>query len=370
MPATALSGPMVEAFGTGLDETSCDKRTDWLMQVVDLLRLASPNLTDGHLALFDHVIENLSQDIAFRARVELAGRLAPLSMAPPRILERLAHDAHIEVASPILQHSACLAEEVLLAVADAGGEDKRCAIARRTVLKEELSQVILLNSEGPGVRLLVENAGARFSYPGWEQVAAWADRDEVIGQSALRRSDLPAALVGALTAAAEHRAHAQMAREMPQAGDRRLAGAVARAGEAIRETRNSVALDFSFEWALSEVDTLRKTTKVRETEISAWLSAGQPNHALAAIARHTALSPAAVRRAFHAQHVDELLFIIKSIPLSFETYRQLLQAKLGRELEAGFEVDAAESFRRLSVETAKRVTAFLATRQENQIPKT
>lgn len=370
MPATALSGTLVEALGAGFDDASREKRTDWLMQVVDLLRLASPSLTEGHLSLFDHVIEYLSEDIAFRVRVELADKLAPLSMAPPRILERLARDPEIDVASPILRHSPCLAEEVLLAIAGAGGEDKRCAIAQRATLKEELSQVILLNSEGPGVRLLVENAGARFSYPGWEQVAAWADRDEVIGQSALRRSDLPAALVGALTVAAEHRANAALAGERQTAGPRRLAGAVARAGDVIRATRNSVALDFSFESALSQVDALRKTTKIGEAEISAWLSGGQPNHALAAIARRTSLSPAAVRRAFHAQHVDELLFIIKSIPLSFETYRQLLQAKLGRELDAGFEVDAAESFRRLSVETAKRVTAFLATRQENQIPKT
>src|SRR4029079_1964750 len=63
-------------------------------------------------------------------RTALAARLARYPAAPPRVIQRLAHDA-LEVAKPILEHSSCLTAADLAAIAEQGGKGHADIIASR-----------------------------------------------------------------------------------------------------------------------------------------------------------------------------------------------------------------------------------------------
>ena len=78
------------------------KQAELLRRVTDLFLAGASNFTDEHVELFDGVICRLAETIESKARAELAQRLAPVANAPLGIVRRLAHDAEIEVASPIL----------------------------------------------------------------------------------------------------------------------------------------------------------------------------------------------------------------------------------------------------------------------------
>ena len=71
-------------------------------------------LGEDHVSVFDEVISRLAGEIEFRARVELAERLADIDNAPRRTVRDLAFDDDIAIARPLLERSTRLEENDLV----------------------------------------------------------------------------------------------------------------------------------------------------------------------------------------------------------------------------------------------------------------
>src|SRR5277367_5589913 len=94
--------------------TNLAKRAEILKQVTDLFVAGSSRYSDEQIELFDDVLNELIENIEVAARAACASRLARLPNAPGTVIRAFAFDDAIEVAEPVLTHSARLDEAALV----------------------------------------------------------------------------------------------------------------------------------------------------------------------------------------------------------------------------------------------------------------
>ena len=81
-------------------------------RVADMYFQFGPRPDDPELGLFDDVLSQLSQEMESKVRAELANRMALAKTPPKGLIRSLALDETIDVASPILQLSRAVTEDV------------------------------------------------------------------------------------------------------------------------------------------------------------------------------------------------------------------------------------------------------------------
>jgi uncharacterized protein (DUF2336 family) len=186
IPVLRLMQDLERAIAIG----STGRNEATLRRVTDLFLLDAPLFTDEQIRIFEGVIGRLVAAAGTRARAELALRLAEAAHAPPGVIRALAHD-EIAVAHPILVHSPRLADEDLIAVAAARGRDHLRAIARRKALAEPVTDLLVARGDGPAMRAMAANTGARLSAEGAAALVDRARFDDDLRQWLARRTDLP-----------------------------------------------------------------------------------------------------------------------------------------------------------------------------------
>lgn len=117
--------------------------------------------------LTEQVIGTLARDQAVRVRRVVAEALKDLTDAPPEVIGRLARDAELVVAGPILEHSPVLLDADLIEII-AGGPIRGAlaAIARRSSLAMDVADAVVgaaisAPAEAPAITALLANAGAQ-----------------------------------------------------------------------------------------------------------------------------------------------------------------------------------------------------------------
>ncbi len=351
---------LIEEVETELAKASPFRRLDMLRRVTDLCVISAPSLKDDHLDAFDQVITWMAHDMEYRARLELSHRLSTLERAPQTILTELAEDDSFEIAQPILENSRAVAEEVLVRIAERGDEERLISIANRSTVSERLTDIIVQNGGTLSVRTAAQNKGARFSEFGFNQMTVRAQKDTGLHGVLAKRSDLPPEVVTRLAEQAKIRATKALENDLGHRGGELHSVVGSIAEELIRNP--SAAFDDDNETAKKEVADLVRRAALDETIITNWLFEGKVNHALTAIGELTRLPFPVVKQAFHASVTDTLLFIVKAVPLSLETYRLLLTTKIGHAPSDTYLAAEAKNYNILSVATAQRITRFMAVR--------
>jgi uncharacterized protein (DUF2336 family) len=172
--------------------------------------------------LTEDLIETLARDQAVRVRQVVAEALKDLTDASPEVIGRLARDAELAVAAPILEHSPVLLDTDLLDIIASGPiRGALAAIARRSNLAMEVSDAIVgaavsRPAEAPAITALLANRSAQI-------------REETLDRILDRAPD-----VGDW--------HAPLVRRpaLPQRAMRRLAGFVAHALLEILQRRDDL----------------------------------------------------------------------------------------------------------------------------------
>src|ERR1700752_688583 len=90
--------------------------------------LIAGRYTEVQIWTFGGVIGRLADEIELAARSELAKRLAHTNKAPVHVVKKFAFDDSIEVAGPVLQHSARIDTKTLVANARAKSQAHLLAI--------------------------------------------------------------------------------------------------------------------------------------------------------------------------------------------------------------------------------------------------
>jgi uncharacterized protein (DUF2336 family) len=334
------------------------RRVSALRRVTDLFVGSASQLGESQVTLFDEVILRLARDLEFRARVELADRLADIGNAPQQVVRDLAFDDNITVARPVLERSSRLTEDDLVEVAQQKGQDHLLALTQRPVLTERVTDVIVDRGNETVVRAVSCNSGAQFSEQGFAQLVEKAKADEELQGILETRRDLPAPHLRVLVSIARERASEVLQAELGERAQPMVEAAIAEAARRLGQSGNGGTLVSNYEAAVRRVSEEARDGSLDERQVTGWIREGRIEDALAGIAHLAKVPVDLVGRAYHAPSYDPLLFIVRSVQFGWGTFKLLLAQKAGRAPSTEILKAAFESFQRLSVSSAQRIVRF------------
>ena len=348
MPLTSEINDMLATSGNGRHE-------ERLRRLSDLFVEQSAMLAESHVAVFDEVIQRLSQGIEFRVRVELAEKLCKVQNAPAGVVRALAFDEAIDVAAPVIRYSPRLTEDDLIVLAEGRGQEHLSALSRRATLSKRVTDVLVRRGDEQVVRLVAENNGAEFSQTGFSQLLEKARTDVVLQRMLQARCDLPPREMAILV---------EIAREKVREAFRRDATDVTM--ELIDATVNDVAADAArsmktralvddYSAATVAVAQRARTAPLCENDIVEMLKADQVDEAIVALAALADAPAALVARAFHASAYDPLLLIVRAANLQWSTFRLFLISKAGGKPGEAMLAGARDAYQELSLQTATQL---------------
>ncbi|KQZ00375.1 hypothetical protein ASD45_05515 [Pseudolabrys sp. Root1462] len=176
-------------------ERAPDKRVELLRRIaLAYATYAEPTLT-AELYLFNEVVSKLIDKLSGADRAAASASLAGMVRLPVQIVRRLATDADIDVARPMIRDYKAVPEGVLVDVARTGSQDHLRAIAGRDEVTPPVTEVVAERGDASVVRILAGNNGARFSDAGMRRMIARAGNDVDLQALLVDRKDLSLAAV-------------------------------------------------------------------------------------------------------------------------------------------------------------------------------
>lgn len=343
------------AFASG----SAEKQVDILRRVTDLFLAGAGTYSDDQTQLFDGVLYRLAERIETKARAELARRLAPIDMAPPATVRRLAYDESIEVAAPILTQSR-LAEADLLAIARLNGQGRLLAISKRASISENVSDVLVARGNREVVLSVSRNAGARFSDAGYGKLVSRSIDDEELATSVGLRKDIPREHFYVLISKASEMVFEKLVAANPAAvaDVQEIVTGIAVQEIAVAPTAQA---RLNHREAEAKFENLRRSGRPADAIVHELAATGRFEETIAALATLGGVPHALVGAIMQDRMGDNdfLLLLAKAAGLSWPTTKQICLLRRG---EVGLPAQTAEaarrSFDRLQRLTAQRVVRF------------
>ncbi|MGE0748334.1 MAG: DUF2336 domain-containing protein [Rhodospirillales bacterium] len=137
-------------------------RTRVAEKVARLVPHLDPNASARVGAIVVDILETLARDALPRVRRILSDSLKEVTNAPESVIHRLAHDADVDVAAPILEHSPLLGDEVLIEIINSGAvQGALQAIARRRGIGADVAEAIVARDDETSIATLLTNRSAQ-----------------------------------------------------------------------------------------------------------------------------------------------------------------------------------------------------------------
>ena len=362
-PAQAVNVSILDELISAVDGGSAKQRQKILTRITDLFVAGSRNYSHEQVALFDDVLQQLSNDIEVRARARMAQQLASLENAPPALIRNLAFDDEIAVAAPVLANSMLLTDEDLVENARTKSQKHLLAISQRLKLSEAVTDVLVERGDSEVVRKVARNRGARFSLAGYEKLTTRARYDRRLTLALGERTDIP-------------RQHFLKLLECASASVRaKLEAANPEMAEAVRKSIDEVATAMQH-GARASSDLHRaaerkarrfKAHPVTEGNVHAPARAQEFEKVVIALARLGRFPVDLVERALVDEGTDMVLVLARAAGCSWATAKELLQMQAaGRRLT---EVELAQAHKRytgFSVDVARSIFDFYRQRLSDE----
>jgi uncharacterized protein (DUF2336 family) len=360
----AASFSLIDELNEAVAAGDAKRRLRIMLRIADLFAAGARNYSGQQIAVFDDVLQELTADIELGARAELAHRLARIDGAPPRVVRSLAFDDAIEVAGPVLTHSAQLTDGDLIENASTKSQAHLLAIAQRLQLSEAVTDVLVARGDRRVVNKVVRNRGARFSLAGYEKLTVHARRDKRLTLALGRRGDLPRQCFIKLLEAASASVRARLEAEHPQAED------------AIRDVVDDVATLMQREAragseahaaAARDAKSRFRVAGASEASVHAPARAQEFEKTVVALARLGRFPVDLVERALLDEGEDMVLLFAKAAGCSWTTTRELLTMyAANRKLTPDDMTRSFERFDKLSRKTAQSIVSFQAHSQKQR----
>jgi uncharacterized protein (DUF2336 family) len=338
------------------------QRLHVLQRVTDLFVAGSRRYSGEQVALFDDVLQRLAADIEVKARAQLAGRLAGLDRAPPRLVRMLAFDDAVDVAGPVLTHSQQLTDADLVENAGCKSQNHLYAIAQRLKLSEGVTDVLVERGNDRVVRKVAGNRGARFSLAGYGKLTKRAQRDRRLTLILGQRGDLPRQYFLKLleNASASVRAKLEAANPQAAAEIRATIDDVATAMQ--REARES---SNEFSAAARSAKRRFRRQPVSEADVHGPARAQEFERTATALAKLGCFPIDLVERALLDEGEDMILVLAKAAGCSWSTVRELLLMYAAkRRLQPDDLTRSFERYKKLGQQTARNAIALYKKRME------
>ena len=168
-------------------------RADLAQKVARLLPGLSANAKDEAHQRVIAMLEKLAQDEAVRVRAVISEAVRSVANVPPEIIKKLARDAELIVASPVLRFSPLLTDDDLLDIISSGpASGALAAIAQRQDVRAKVSDAIVAADDEPAVAALLANKSAQIREETLDLIVERAANRAAWHEPLVRRPSLPA----------------------------------------------------------------------------------------------------------------------------------------------------------------------------------
>jgi uncharacterized protein (DUF2336 family) len=271
--------------------------------------------------LFDRVIMQLIDQIHEEVRVYLADELKTVNNAPRSVIRRLASDAAIEVAGPVLTHSSCLDDDYLVQSVQKQSQQHLLAISLRNVIGFRVTEILAERGDDTVVLTLAQNEGAEFSERGCALIVERANDDAQLARVFWNRPDIPRQHVLALFRRASETVKKALIADSP-ARAREFEVAIEAAHQRLQEKSQESSEDYAK--AKARIEGLKNTGGLAESHILAFARRGEFEAAVTAVAEMSKLSASLIERMLLDASPDRLFVLLRAIGLPWICARQLL----------------------------------------------
>jgi uncharacterized protein (DUF2336 family) len=363
MPIAELS--IVDEVETAVSAGSAEKRLETIKRVTDLFLSSTDRLNVEQIELFDKVLERLIKTIELRAiadisvriaLAEVSAQLAPVALAPPSVIRRLATNDEIAVAGPILSESARLSTEDLVEIAETKGEQHLLAVSGRWWLKEIVTDALLARRYPAVSRRIVNNPGARVSASGFAIVIAQAESDPDLAVETGIRVDLPSELRQQLLRNATEVVRSRLLSQAPPDLFEEIRTAIATVSTGVNHEMSKIR---DFAAAKRFVALLSEKSELNEATLVGFAKQRKYEETVAALAELSRSTVDVIRPLMQSLRDDGVLIPCRAAGLSWETVHAILDSRFATGKTGPSELAKAHGqFAKLTAENARRLLRF------------
>ena len=363
----SMQQALVEDLESAISARTIGDRAAMLRRVTDLFLAVSVNLSDAQINLFDDVMSRLLEEIEVSARAAFGHLMATVPSAPPGIIRTLALDDAIDVASPILAHSAQVNEATLVEGARTKSQAHLLAISRRQILGESVTDVLVDRGDREVASNTAKNAGAAFSEFGYSTLVRRSLSDDDLATCVWVRPEIPRQHLLKLFVDASESLKAKLVKLKPGRADLILE-IVAQASQQIQAKARDKSPDYAA--AHARVYSLHAAGALGENQVAEFAQQGKFDETTVALSIVCNLPISLTERALVEEGPQQIIILGKAADLSWNVVRAvlLLQAQV-RDAPALKLERCFESFTRLHAETAKKAIEFYRLRKRATLPR-
>ena len=355
---TSLLGELESAIQNG----SAEKRIDMLRRIADLFVDKASGITEEQAGVFDDVFEQLIKEIESKAMLELSDRLASLDNAPERLIRRLANDDSIEVSGPVLEHSGRLDQGELLEIARTKSLAHLEAIAGRTELGEQVTDVLVERGDVTVARKVAANSGARFSEGSLQSLCDLASGDGDLAHAVARRRELPPAMFRNMLARATDAVRKRLVDTANPATAKAINKILA---EISQKVESATVTKRDYRAAKMAVMDAQKQSGITPATLMQFARALKLEETVITLSVLTGVAIDVIDRFLDDPSDDPIMILCKGIDLDWNLTLAVLSVRAGTlQLRESRAEEANKKYRKLSTYSAQRVMRFWQQREK------
>lgn len=319
-------------------------RSDLALKIAKLAPGLGADEQDRIRRITYETLETLARDQLPRVRQIIAETLKDVANAPPEIIRRLARDAEIIVAGPVLECSPVLTDEDLLEIISTGPiKGALAAISRRAGVGAEVADVIAKSEDVEAIAVLLGNKSAQIREETLDRLIERAPDIEMWHAPLVQRPHLSAKAVGRIARfVADNlldvlKTRSDFSKEVLADVEREVKKRLEDESQQVdlRQSRRKagsgagVGVD-----PLAELKQLHAAGKLEEPDVVKALAAGKIETVTGALAVRTGLSLEIVKKAIETQSAKGMVALAAKAGLGMDLSQQL-QSKLSRVPPSG-----------------------------------
>ncbi|HLZ03817.1 MAG TPA: DUF2336 domain-containing protein [Bradyrhizobium sp.] len=356
----SLTKSYLRDLDDAISRGTAESRERALWHATDLLIAGS--YSEEEVLTFGSVIGRLAEEIEVEVRAQLSERLARFDGAPANVIQQLAFDDAIEVAGPVLEESAQLDDDTLIANAWSKSQAHMLAISRRKSIGESVTDALVARGNRAVVSSLAGNGGANFSSPGLLHMVKRAEGDSILAEQLGLRKDIPRHLFQQLIAKATDDVRKRLERERPEMVGAIGASVVGVAGE-LQSKFGPVSRSYFV--AKRVVTAQHRLGNLNEASIAGYARAHKLEEVTIGLSLLCALPVDVIERVLVNSDQQMFLVLAKALNFSWETTMALLfVAAKDHRITARDLNDLEREFSRLNAATSMSVLKFYQSRRD------
>jgi uncharacterized protein (DUF2336 family) len=317
----AISDPSEAQSEQSLAHRRTDKRGRILREVVDLFLERPAVYTDVQRELFERVMAKLIDQVDEEVRAHLSEKLAPGEYTPSSVAQRLAGDAAISVAGPMLARSPVLDDDFLVESAKTRSQQHLLAISSRASVGTRVTDVLVDRGDRMVVMTLAANDGAKFSEAGHSALVERARDDQQLALAVLCRPDISRPQMLALV----ERASAVVRQQLIAEGAlkvQEIADVVREASRRLR-TGSQITSD-GYVRARERVGELQRTSGLSETVLLGFIHEARFEEVVVTLSEMSGLAATDLERMLVEMAHDRLMIVARALGLSWNVVSELV----------------------------------------------